>query len=498
MLITIVMAACKVNQIGDFTVIKTLGEGTTGKVKLARHNETGDLVAIKIIKKTGFHQNAQLQKKIQREISLMRLCDHPHILKLIEVFESQRHLYLVLEYTENGELFDFLVQERSLREDVALDIFRQIIYGLDYLHCHSICHRDLKPENILLDANGRVKIADFGFARWMKEKIAETSCGSPHYAAPEVIKGHPYEGCPADIWSAGVILFALLAGYLPFDDPSIRNLLAKVKTGRFIMPEFHPDIKDLIARMMTPDPTARITMEEIKAHRAFRFTLPPEYVVPTPILYVNINQPIDPATVDDTVKTCLVEIGIERDEIEAELMSNETTVCKVFVMMMARNIIKEDLPWEHAISRLERFDGPSAEGFGDGTIDQENLRGQISLTAGPLQSPEGFSFVMKPQWLPQAEMGAVFDYEDDETFGPIPLSVVDLMTRLQVTLIDLGFVFFHPNDLTLIARNDQGFCQIDAWFSDSVLNVRMRMTGIALEIRNMLRGKVFGNLSPFT
>jgi BR serine/threonine kinase len=197
-------------RIGDYDLLETLGEGTTGKVRLAKHSVTGDLVAIKIIRKSDFVQRPILQQKIEREISLMKLMDHPHILKLLDVLDSPRHIHLVLEYAENGELFDYVVRAQTLRVDVALEIFRQIIYGLDYLHSLSICHRDLKPENILLDGNGQIRIADFGFARWMRAKIAETSCGSPHYAAPEVIRGLPYDGCAADIWSAGVILYALL------------------------------------------------------------------------------------------------------------------------------------------------------------------------------------------------------------------------------------------------------------------------------------------------
>ncbi|KAH0795517.1 CAMK family protein kinase [Histomonas meleagridis] len=198
-------------RIGDYILLQTIGTGSTCKVKLAQHCQTEELVAIKIIKKSHFIQKPNLEKKIQREIALMKLLNHPHIIKLKEVLESPRHLHLVLEYAENGELFDYLVRSQTLPQDEALNIFRQIIYGIDYLHSLSICHRDLKPENILIDGNGQIKIADFGFARWMKLNIADTSCGSPHYAAPEVIRGLPYDGRCADIWSAGVILFALLA-----------------------------------------------------------------------------------------------------------------------------------------------------------------------------------------------------------------------------------------------------------------------------------------------
>ena len=197
--------------IGSYKLTHTLGEGTTGKVKLGYHTQTGEQVAIKIISKSSFSKQPKLQQKVQREIALMRLVKHPNILRLLDVLESNRHLYIVLEYAPQGDLFDFLVSRRFLPENVALDFFRQIILAVEYLHSFGICHRDLKPENILLDGSTRAKIADFGFARYTKSSLAETSCGSPHYAAPEVIKGTQYDGKAADIWSCGVILYALLA-----------------------------------------------------------------------------------------------------------------------------------------------------------------------------------------------------------------------------------------------------------------------------------------------
>lgn len=198
-------------EVGDYILGRTLGSGTTSKVKVAERKDNGEQVAIKIIKKGQFESKPDMKRKIKREIALMRLMDHPNILHLKEVCESNKHLYIVLEYASHGELFDYLVARKFLKEPDALHFFRQIIYGLEYLHQHSICHRDLKPENILLDEYNNIKIADFGFARWMRAFIAETSCGSPHYAAPEVIKGIHYDGRYADVWSCGVILYALLA-----------------------------------------------------------------------------------------------------------------------------------------------------------------------------------------------------------------------------------------------------------------------------------------------
>lgn len=199
------------DHIGKYKVIKELGEGTSAKVKLCQDPDTGKKVAIKVIKKELFEKKQDFKRKIMREIALMQFLKHPYLIELYEVYESKNHLYMILEYAPKGELFDYIVSHRFLKPESALHFFRQIIYGIEYLHANSICHRDLKPENILIDENENLKIADFGFARWMRTNTAKTSCGSPHYAAPEVIRGTPYDGRIADVWSCGVILFALVA-----------------------------------------------------------------------------------------------------------------------------------------------------------------------------------------------------------------------------------------------------------------------------------------------
>lgn len=205
------MSEEKAPEIGDYEIGRTLGLGSQAKVKLGKHKVTGEKVAIKIIKKKNFDSKPDQKIKLQREISLMRIFNHPHLLKLIDVYETETHIYLILEYAKHGELFDYIVARGCLSAECALNMFHQIVFGLDFLHTNNICHRDLKPENILLDRNDRVKIADFGFARWMKNSTTSTSCGSPHYAAPEVIKGDAnYDGKIADIWSLGVIFYTLL------------------------------------------------------------------------------------------------------------------------------------------------------------------------------------------------------------------------------------------------------------------------------------------------
>ena len=197
----------KTTLFGRFEIEGTLGSGSQGKVKLAYDRRTEKKVAIKILNKSIFKNNVILLQKTQREIALMRILNHPNILSLFEVIESTKQIFIVEQYASNGSLFD-IIQKLSLNQ--AIDYFRQIIYGLDYLHLHGICHRDLKPENLLLDYANQILIADFGFACWMPENVASTSCGSPHYTAPEVTYGNKYDGTAADIWSSGVILYAML------------------------------------------------------------------------------------------------------------------------------------------------------------------------------------------------------------------------------------------------------------------------------------------------
>lgn len=172
--------------------------------------------------------------------------------------------YLILEWIEGGELFDLIVERGCLPHAEALAYFKQLIYGLTYCHAFSIAHRDLKPENILIHGSNShyVKIADWGMAAFQTSYAQlETSCGSPHYASPEVIRGEPYDGEKADVWSAAVVLYALLAGRLPFDDPDVPRLLGKVRSGRFEIPSrVHADAADLIRKMLVVDVDERLSV----------------------------------------------------------------------------------------------------------------------------------------------------------------------------------------------------------------------------------------------
>ncbi|XP_019871793.1 serine/threonine-protein kinase BRSK2 isoform X2 [Aethina tumida] len=252
--------------VGPYRLEKTLGKGQTGLVKLGVHCVTGKKVAIKIINREKLSESVLM--KVEREIAIMKLIDHPHVLGLTDVYENKKYLYLVLEHVSGGELFDYLVKKGRLTPKEARRFFRQIISALDFCHSHSICHRDLKPENLLLDEKNNIKIADFGMASLQPMgSMLETSCGSPHYACPEVIRGEKYDGRRADVWSCGVILYALLVGALPFDDDNLRQLLEKVKRGVFHIPHFvPPDCQSLLRGMIEVNPEKRLTLAEINKH----------------------------------------------------------------------------------------------------------------------------------------------------------------------------------------------------------------------------------------
>lgn len=244
-----------------------------------------------------------MEEKVQREINILHLCTHPHIIRLYEVIDTPTDIFLVNEYVSGGELFDYIVSKGRLSADEARNFFHQIISGVEYCHFQKIVHRDLKPENLLLDANLNIKIADFGLSNLMRDgDFLRTSCGSPNYAAPEVISGHLYAGPEVDVWSCGVILYALLCGSLPFDDESIPNLFKKIKSGMYSLPTHLSQLaKNLIPRMLEVDPMKRITIPEIRLHPWFQHKLPP-YLRHPPELMEKQERIVDQEVIDEVMK----------------------------------------------------------------------------------------------------------------------------------------------------------------------------------------------------
>lgn len=258
--------------VGDYKVGGLLGRGQFATVNLGTHISTGRQVAIKTIDVTQ-----STRSKIDEEIAIHQSLRHPHVIGLLEVLDDAGRVVVVLEHAERGELFELIVNNNRLAEVEARRLFQQIISAVDFCHRRSVCHRDLKPENILLDSDCNVKLADFGLAARMREdEMLTDSCGSLNYAAPELFtRGCRYEGSGVDIWSCGVVLYAMLTGRLPFDGASPESVVKLIKKGRYALPGFlSQDAKDLLTQMLVVDPKNRISMSEIKAHAWYLQDLP--------------------------------------------------------------------------------------------------------------------------------------------------------------------------------------------------------------------------------
>ncbi|KAF7013953.1 unnamed protein product [Triticum aestivum] len=261
-------ASLKVRRrVGKYELGRTIGEGTFAKVRFAKDTESGDPVAIKILDKAKVHKHG-LVEQIRREICTMKLIQHPNVVRLHEVMGSKARIFIVLEYVTGGELHDIIAARGSLKEDEARRYFQQLINAVDYCHSRGVYHRDLKLENLLLDTAGNLKVSDFGLSAISEQAKADgllhTTCGTPNYVAPEVIQDKGYNGALADLWSCGVILFVMLAGYLPFEDDNVSALYKKISGAQFTCPSWFSDgAKRLIPRILDPNPSTRITIPQL-------------------------------------------------------------------------------------------------------------------------------------------------------------------------------------------------------------------------------------------
>ncbi|XP_066229235.1 serine/threonine-protein kinase BRSK2 isoform X2 [Saccopteryx leptura] len=376
--------------VGPYRLEKTLGKGQTGLVKLGIHCVTCQKVAIKIVNREKLSESVLM--KVEREIAILKLIEHPHVLKLHDVYENKKYLYLVLEHVSGGELFDYLVKKGRLTPKEARKFFRQIISALDFCHSHSICHRDLKPENLLLDEKNNIRIADFGMASLqVGDSLLETSCGSPHYACPEVIRGEKYDGRKADVWSCGVILFALLVGALPFDDDNLRQLLEKVKRGVFHMPHFiPPDCQSLLRGMIEVDAARRLTLEHIQKHTWYiggKNEPEPEQPVPRKVQIRSLPslEDIDPDVLDS-----MHSLGCFRDrnKLLQDLLSEEENQEKMIYFLLLDRKERypshedEDLPPRNEIDPpRKRVDSPMLNRHGKRRPERKSME-VLSVTDG--------------------------------------------------------------------------------------------------------------------
>ncbi|EFJ49603.1 hypothetical protein VOLCADRAFT_42482, partial [Volvox carteri f. nagariensis] len=252
------------NLLPGYSVGKVIGEGGFCQVRLAVHHLSQRKVAVKVIDRSKLSDPNEA-KRMQREIRVMKHLSHQCVIKLFEVVESPRHLFLVMEHAPAGSLLDYVRARKRLPEADACVFFQQIVSSLEYCHSREVVHRDIKLENILLDTDQRMKLIDFGLsAFFVPGKRLRVHCGSPSYAAPEIVARKAYEGPPVDVWSLGVVLFAMVAGYLPFHaSGGNKQLCNKIIAGQYTAPDWlSSSMKDLLSKMLTTDPEKRITFPQ--------------------------------------------------------------------------------------------------------------------------------------------------------------------------------------------------------------------------------------------
>jgi serine/threonine protein kinase len=327
-------------QLGCYEVGKTLGHGSFGKVKLATNIISKDKVAIKFFKHRKFNTTQQLEN-CKREIEIMKLLNHPNIVKLIDVFEKQEEgaTFLVVEYVAGGELFDYIVANGLVKEKEGRQFFRQIVSAVEYCHANLIVHRDLKPENLLLDGDGNIKISDFGLSNIIEPgKLLDSFCGSPLYAAPEILLAERYIGPPVDVWSMGVILYALLCGHLPWCGETQSEITHNSIRGIYEEPAaLSPSVKDLIRKMLTPSPRERITIGDIRAHpwinEGFN-ELPPSLLL--------VRQPV--FEVREEILEQLVSLGYKnKEDCRKKILDNEASELVAIYHLLLDKAVEEEM-----------------------------------------------------------------------------------------------------------------------------------------------------------
>uniref|UniRef100_A0A8B9KIP2 MAP/microtubule affinity-regulating kinase 3 n=1 Tax=Astyanax mexicanus TaxID=7994 RepID=A0A8B9KIP2_ASTMX len=328
--------------IGNYRLLKTIGKGNFAKVKLARHVLTGKEVAVKIIDKTQL--NSSSLQKLFREVRIMKLLNHPNIVKLFEVIETEKTLYLVMEYASGGEVFDYLVAHGRMKEKEARAKFRQIVSAVQYCHQKCIVHRDLKAENLLLDADMNIKIADFGFSNefTLGNKL-DTFCGSPPYAAPELFQGKKYDGPEVDVWSLGVILYTLVSGSLPFDGQNLKELRERVLRGKYRIPFYmSTDCENLLKKFLILNPTKRGSLEQVMKDRWMNVGYEEEelkpYIEPQPDYKDPKRTGQHPSSAGGWKRDIMLQMGYSQEEIQDSLVNQKyDEIMATYLLLDYRN-----------------------------------------------------------------------------------------------------------------------------------------------------------------
>ncbi|TMW61993.1 hypothetical protein Poli38472_009486 [Pythium oligandrum] len=390
--------------VGEYVLGETIGEGTFGKVKLGLHLATGEKVAIKILEKKRVVEVADVER-VAREIKILKRNRHVNVIQLYEVIDSPERIFLIMEHADSGEMFEYIVARHRIREAEAVLLFQQIVDGLDYLHANEITHRDLKPENLLLQSSAStptgyiVKIVDFGLSNTHDGgRLLRTACGSPCYAAPEMIQGKLYKGPVADMWSLGVVLFAMVCGFLPFEDSNTNMLYKKILSADYRLPPFLSHaVQDLIRRILETNPEKRFTVEMIRQHpwvaasRATGLTSAP-----------SLSRLATDERVREMILQQLESLGIDSDAVVDALehkVHNHLTASYYLLYNKLLRIMK-DQPASRVPSQQQQYQQrpPSQQHHrGESTDDTRNKREVVPIRTASTSNSNAYAVVLTGQ-----------------------------------------------------------------------------------------------------
>ncbi|KAM4708218.1 maternal embryonic leucine zipper kinase [Discoglossus pictus] len=362
---------------------ETIGTGGFAKVKLARHLLTGEKVAIKIMDKDALGDDLP---RVKTEIDAMKNFSHQHVCRLYHVIETQKKIFMILEYCPGGELFDYIIEKDRLTEDEARIFFRQIVSAVTYIHSQGYAHRDLKPENLLIDGDHNLKLIDFGLCAKPKGGLdyhLMTCCGSPAYAAPELIQGKAYIGSEADIWSMGVLMYALMCGYLPFDDDNVMMLYKKIMRGKYEIPKWlSPGSVLILSQMLQVDPKKRITVKHLLNHPWLMHgcTCPVEWQSKSPLGYID--------------EDCVTELSVYYKRSKASMTRlisewnyNQTTA--TYLLLQSKKRHGKPVRLVRSSAFREQLPTIAFTGLKPNSLDfEEHSRGETPYVLGSIDFPD--------------------------------------------------------------------------------------------------------------
>ncbi|XP_050531158.1 serine/threonine-protein kinase SIK3-like isoform X2 [Daktulosphaira vitifoliae] len=398
-------------RVGYYELEKTIGKGNFAVVKLAKHVVTNSKVAIKIIDKTQLNEDNL--KKIFREIQIMSKLSHPHIVRLYQVMETEKMIYLVTEYAAGGEIFDYLVKNGKMDEPSACHIFRQIVEAVSYCHKKNIVHRDLKAENLLLDIDNNIKLADFGFSNHFHEgKLLSTWCGSPPYAAPELFQGQEYDGPKADIWSLGVVLYVLVCGSLPFDGNTLKVLRANVLSGMFRVPYFmSASCEHLIRHMLVIEPEKRLSLNQIVSHKWMK-----QLAEPTTEIQVDVNP---------MMNTAIIELMLQLPGLDKDMIVNSVQQKKFDHVSAIYHLLVDKLD----STFNDHCNSNNNPQFTDASEENDST---VQINSNVIENLPLYSMSLYGQ------DGSIYDSQQLEKYGDVDISDTATSSKVQD----------HPNPVT--------------------------------------------------